>query len=508
MNASRKKKNWFATVGTAVQSAVGKAVEEARIAKEAKEAGKVWDTKRKEWRLYFLDEEWNELEVASGSGEGGGVGAAGDSGGEEERKVADREYYDLLGVSTNANDATIKKAYYKKARVCHPDKNPGDEEAKTKFQALGAAYQTLSDPQKRAAYDKDGKPEDGENSDMVQNVDPFVFFNVMFGSSLVEPYIGELWLATQADTMMKDGGLANGIDETLSEEEKNKIMFEKYKEMKEKDEVKQRKREVKIAKTLRERIKPFVEGKETLNTFVVRVQEEAINIAKGAFGELYTMAIGYAMLVSAEEYLGFSQSFLGLSGHVARTKMNATAFGSNMKVLGAGIKAASAGTRAMLEAENMKKKMEEGREQIDASKAAEMAEALDDTLPAVLDFTWAVNKKDIQSTLKSVCKKLFDDATANKLGRIKRAEAIRIFGQEFLSMGKITRKTKPSKGQFDADDIKARVEVAARTTMAKAQGQELSEDDHEEAIRLAKQMSLDAKKQGATEEGESQSAEA
>jgi hypothetical protein len=486
-------KNWFASVGSAVQSAVDKAREDASIAREAKEAGKVWNPKKKEWNFYFIDEEWRELEVVN-LGDGGKSGSAeGGVGDEEERKVADREYYDLLGVSTNANDGTIKKAYYKNARVCHPDKNPGDDEAKAKFQQLGTAYQTLSDPQKRAAYDKDGKPEDGENSDMVQNVDPFVFFNVMFGSALVEPYIGELWLASQADTMMKDGGLADSIDENLSDEEKNRIIMEKYKENKEKEDIKQRKREVKIAKKLRESIQSFVEGQDNLETFVSGIREEALNIAKGAFGELYTMTIGSALLISAEEYLGFSKTFLGLGGHIARSRQNAAAFGSNMKVLGAGIKAASAGSRAMAEAEQMQKKMEEGGEQLDPeAKAAEMAEALDDTLPAVLDFTWAVNKKDIQSTLKGVCKKLFDDASVDKAGRLKRAEAIRIFGREFLTIGKLTKKAKPSTGHFDAEDIKARVEVATRTTMAKAMGQELSEEDHEEAIR---QLSLDHKNQ-------------
>ena len=125
-------KNWFASVGSAVQSAVDKAREDASIAREAKEAGKVWNPKKKEWNFYFIDEEWRELEVVN-LGDGGKSGSAeGGVGDEEERKVADREYYDLLGVSTNANDGTIKKAYYKNARVCHPDKNPGDDEAKAK----------------------------------------------------------------------------------------------------------------------------------------------------------------------------------------------------------------------------------------------------------------------------------------------------------------------------------------------------------------------------------------
>merc|ERR1719223_951558 len=122
----------------------------------------------------------------------------------EEKNVKDREYYDLLAVSTNATQGEIKKAYYKEARKVHPDKCPDDPDAATKFQALGQAYQILSNEQTRAAYDKNGKPEN-ENADaLASEIDPTVFFNVMFGSTLVEPYVGELWIASVADVMMKD----------------------------------------------------------------------------------------------------------------------------------------------------------------------------------------------------------------------------------------------------------------------------------------------------------------
>ena len=371
MSNSSGGNNWFA----GVQRGLANQAEKARIAQEAKEAGKIHNPKTKEWYFYTIEDDLREVEAALQ--ESGAVGSApgsmhGDA--EDERKVKDREYYDLLGVSTNADENQIKKAYYKKARTCHPDKNPGDEEAKARFQELGKAYQTLSDAQMRAAYDRDGKSE-GNDSEMANNVDAFVFFNVMFGSALVEPYIGELWIANQADSMMKDQAMQEPIDESLPEEEKQKIMYERYRKMKQGDELKQRKRQATCAKNLLERINPFVSGTTSEEPFVAGSRDEAGRIAEGAFGELYMMTIGYTLLVAAEEFIGFKTSFLGLGGHAARTKQNASNFGANMKLIGAGIKALGAGSRAMVEAENLQKKAEETGEELDASAAAEMADA-------------------------------------------------------------------------------------------------------------------------------------
>jgi molecular chaperone DnaJ len=70
--------------------------------------------------------------------------------------MAKRDYYEVLGVSRDAGEAEIKKAYRRAAMKYHPDRNPGDDAAAEQFKEIQEAYAVLSDDQKRAAYDRFG----------------------------------------------------------------------------------------------------------------------------------------------------------------------------------------------------------------------------------------------------------------------------------------------------------------------------------------------------------------
>jgi DnaJ family protein C protein 7 len=114
----------------------------------------------------------------------------------ELKKSKRKDYYKILGVEKDAGDNDIKKAYRKLAIVHHPDKNPDDAEAADKFKEIGEAYETLSDPQKRARYDS------GEDlidpSEMFgggmgggmggfpggMQIDPEMLFNMMGGAGM------------------------------------------------------------------------------------------------------------------------------------------------------------------------------------------------------------------------------------------------------------------------------------------------------------------------------------
>jgi len=107
--------------------------------------------------------------------------------------MAKRDYYEILGVERDASDDDLKKAYRKQALRFHPDKNPGDKAAEESFKELGEAYEALSDPQKRAAYDQYGHDAFGPRRRSGFH-DPFDIFREAFGGmdtgSIFEQFFG------------------------------------------------------------------------------------------------------------------------------------------------------------------------------------------------------------------------------------------------------------------------------------------------------------------------------
>ena len=70
--------------------------------------------------------------------------------------MSKRDFYDVLGVSKDVDEKTLKAAYRKLAMANHPDRNQGDAASEERFREASEAYEVLKDPQKRAAYDRMG----------------------------------------------------------------------------------------------------------------------------------------------------------------------------------------------------------------------------------------------------------------------------------------------------------------------------------------------------------------
>ncbi|KAI9258509.1 X-domain of DnaJ-containing-domain-containing protein [Sporodiniella umbellata] len=325
------------------------------------------------------------------------------------------EYYDILGVPSQATESEIKKAYRKLAIRFHPDKNLNDTTAEEQFKKISEAYQVLSDPILRKRYNEYGgetgiRPDGGFT-------DPQEFFKHTFGGERFVDIIGELSLGKDMKEMAE---IYKDVDpKTLTPEQKLEIEEERKKFEK----AKMADREARVQHLftkLSNRLSLYTELNEVPEearyaAFSNIVQIEAEDLKKENHGVDLLNMIGRTYYTKGNQYLSKGIAF-GLGGVFHSMREKGYILSETMSTV-----------RSVIDLQSNIKELQKAED--NGALTTDEKERLEaETSAKVLDTIWKGSKLEAESVLREVCDRVLTDSSVSKETLKSRATGLKIIG--------------------------------------------------------------------------------
>lgn len=436
--------------------------------------------------------------------------------------VKETAFYDLLGVSPSATKDQIRKAYYRRAKACHPDKHPGDTDKEAEFKAVSEAYQVLFDDDSRATYDRLGREGLQGQGNFADAKDVFA---AVFGGPEFEPYIGTLKMCAPVDEKLQQDveeafatlqmrrqefqQLAEAVQLSAAEvdhakkelEALRRDVDEKQKKFDEANAIVQQHRVDECAGFLQKMTEQYVTvGKEGKESFIASVKQEFEKLRQCNMGEPMLHSIGYIYMYQSQKILG--KNAVGVhqfAGFLEEAREGFHKFSEVTSAIGSGCRLLRAHYKLSKDAQ-----AQQGEAPANAKLSDEDRQWFEGSIQKrMMHILWTITKKDIEDTLRDVVNKVIlgetqqsnsslassDDAkfsTSLPPAALMRAEGIVLIGNVFLeamSFDDFLNKDEPPTGLsrmskdledrargagIDVDDVRKRAAEAREQASAMA----------------------------------------